>query len=133
MGSMKTLARSVERKCSLQRCKHGTTTLRSSREQYMSCDDPKRFLTRKQTKNFKCTQKCVYFAHASPQPFFNYTTAIIANHHLSQWFPVQSPHTSAAILFCDITNLQKTSLWISSIERVELSSKQLVSLCHYFT
>ena len=42
-------------------------------------------------------------AHASPQPFFNYTTAIIANHHLFQWFPVQSPHTSAAIFFCDIT------------------------------
>jgi len=43
-----------------------------------------------------------YIAHASPQPLFIYTTAIIANHHLSQWFPVQSPHTSAAILFCDI-------------------------------
>ena len=44
-----------------------------------------------------------YIAHASPQPFSNYTIAIIANHHPSQWFPVQSTHTSAAILFCDIT------------------------------
>jgi len=44
-----------------------------------------------------------YIAHASPQPFFNYTTAIIANHHPSQWFPVQSTHTSTAVLFCDIT------------------------------
>ena len=34
---------------------------------------------------------------------FNYITTIIANHHLSQWFPVQSPQTSVAILFCDIT------------------------------
>ena len=48
-----------------------------------------------------------YIAHASPQPFFNYTTAIIANHHLSQWFPVQSPHTSVAILFCHITKLSE--------------------------
>jgi len=44
-----------------------------------------------------------YVAHASPQPLFNYTTAIKANHHLSQWLLVQSPHTSVAILFCDIT------------------------------
>ena len=36
-----------------------------------------------------------YIAHASPQPFSNYTIAIIANHHPSQWFPVQSTHTSA--------------------------------------
>ena len=28
---------------------------------------------------------------------------IMVNHYLSQWFPVQSPHTVAAILFCDIT------------------------------
>ena len=44
-----------------------------------------------------------YIVHASPQPFSNYTIAIIANHHPSQWFPVQSTHTSAVILFCDIT------------------------------
>ena len=44
-----------------------------------------------------------YIAHASPQPFSNYTIAIIANHYPTQWFPVQSTHTSAAILFCDIT------------------------------
>jgi len=48
-----------------------------------------------------------YIAYALPQPFFNYTTAIIVNHHLSQWFPVKSPHTSAAILFCDITKLSE--------------------------
>ena len=36
-------------------------------------------------------------------PLANHTTAIIANHHPSQWFPVQSAHTSVAILFCVIT------------------------------
>ena len=31
-----------------------------------------------------------------------YKNIIIMSHYLSQYFPAQSPHASAAILFCDI-------------------------------
>jgi len=39
-------------------------------------------------------QFCDKMAHLSP--FFNFTNAIIVNHYLSLWFPVQSSHTTAA-------------------------------------
>ena len=44
-----------------------------------------------------------YTTYTSPQPLFDFINVIIVNHNLSQWFPVQSPHTIVAILFCDIT------------------------------
>ena len=53
-----------------------------------------------------CTKICSngfnYTVYTSPQPFFDFINVIIVNHYLSQWFPVQSPHPSVAILFCDI-------------------------------
>ena len=63
-----------------------------------------------------CTKLCSYgfnyIAFTSPQPFFDLIDIIIMNHYLSLWFPVQSLHTIAAILFCDIT---KTTLQVSLI------------------
>jgi len=51
-------------------------------------------------KNLEYVQKyfhCVVYV--SPQSFFDFINVIMANCHLSQWLPVQSPHTSMAICF----------------------------------
>ena len=43
-----------------------------------------------------------YILNASPSPFFEFINDIIGKHYLTQYLPVQSLHTSKAILFCDI-------------------------------
>ena len=54
-----------------------------------------------------------YTVYASPWPLFDFINAIIVNQYIFQWFPVQSPHTSTAILFCDITKPEEN--YISNI------------------
>ena len=53
---------------------------------------------------YKNTLICIYYiAHASPQPFSNYTNAIIAKRTTSHNDSLYKLPTLAAILFCDIT------------------------------
>ena len=65
-------------------------------------------------KSWMCTKVCSYgfnyTVYTLPQPFFNFINAIIMNYYLSQWFLVQSLLTTTAILFCDITKLEETTL-----------------------
>ena len=74
-------------------------------------------LTGKQTENLQLVQKCGfnYTVYTSPWPFFDFINTIIVNHYLFQWFPVQSPNTSAAILFVTSRNRKKTTFRISPI------------------
>ena len=52
----------------------------------------------------------ILYVYASPWPFFNFINTIIVNQYLSQWLPVQSPHASVAILFCDITKPEENCI-----------------------
>jgi len=51
-----------------------------------------------------------YTVYISPQPFLIFINVIIVNYYLTQWFPVQSPHTSTAILFYDIKKPQENDI-----------------------
>lgn len=66
---------------------------------------------------------CIY----SSWPFFVFLNIIIANHYLSQCFAVQSPHTTVAIWFCDITKLLGNKITDNVISFVILHTYYIVS------
>ena len=63
-----------------------------------------------------CSYGLNYTVYTSPWPFFDFITVTIVNQYLSQWFPIQSPHTSAVILFYDIMKSEENV--ISNIKKI---------------
>ena len=79
----------------------------------------------KQTEIFEFGHKYVlhYIPYASPSPFFEFINAIIAKRYLAQYLSVQSPHSTAAILFCDI---------IDNTRNVVTTSRNVIAdIAHY--
>ena len=90
----------------------------------------------KQTENFKSRHKKVYLhciMYYMPHfcLLFEFINSIIEKHYLTQCLPVQSPHTTTAILFCDITDNSRIVITTSRNLIADIAHLLLYILCLY--